>query len=270
MYLREDRVEEPIASRGVEEIPEELLPADSLFFFDPNTATKEEFLALGLSPRLAQTIVNYRSKGGRFRKPEDLLRIYGFKQSDYDRLKAWVKVVGEPSISAPIQAGQIGSRDRASSDSPARGLAQEHPRRRQETQQVSIAVNSATQEDWQKLRGIGPAYSRRIVSFREKLGGFYSIDQIGETYGLPDSVFQKIKPYLVLDRPPYRLLKVNTLQPEELAAHPYLKWAQVKILVAYRNQHGDFATLDEVYRALEPLMDEKGWERLKPYISLDR
>ena len=62
-----------------------------------------------------------------------------------------------------------------------------------------INVNAARAEDLKALPGIGDVLSERIVRFRNKLGKFSSVEEVGKTYGLPDSTFQKIKPYLVLE-----------------------------------------------------------------------
>ena len=65
-----------------------------------------------------------------------------------------------------------------------------------------LNVNTATEEEWKALPGIGDVLSKRIVKFRTKLKGFISVQQVGQTYGLADSVFQKILPYLRLENNP--------------------------------------------------------------------
>ena len=70
-----------------------------------------------------------------------------------------------------------------------------------------IEVNSATKADYEKLYGIGKVLSERIVLFRDKLGGFYSVDQLKDVYGVRDSVFQQFKKNLSIK--PVRIKKVN-------------------------------------------------------------
>ena len=62
------------------------------FPFDPNTASKDDLMRLGLSSRTAQTILNYRAKGGHFYKKEDLKRMYTIRPEDYERLEAFVQI----------------------------------------------------------------------------------------------------------------------------------------------------------------------------------
>jgi competence ComEA-like helix-hairpin-helix protein len=61
-----------------------------------------------------------------------------------------------------------------------------------------VDINSADTTPFIALPGIGAKLAQRIIKFRDKLGGFYSIDQVAETFGLPDSTYQKIKPRLII------------------------------------------------------------------------
>jgi competence protein ComEA len=62
----------------------------------------------------------------------------------------------------------------------------------------TININAADTSAFSTLPGIGSKLANRIITFREKLGGFYSANQVAEVYGLPDSTFLKIKPYLII------------------------------------------------------------------------
>ncbi|MEJ0079640.1 MAG: helix-hairpin-helix domain-containing protein [Puia sp.] len=77
-------------------------------------------------------------------------------------------------------------------------------------------VNLADSIAWSNLPGIGEKLASRIIHFREKLGGFYQLDQVAETYGLPDTTFQKIKPYLRIHSVPLHQIDINTATKEIL------------------------------------------------------
>ena len=100
-----------------------------------------------------------------------------------------------------------------------------------------VDINKADTSAFISLPGIGNKLALRIVNFREKLGGFYSIDQIGETYGLPDSSFQKIKPFLKLETSLLKKFNINSATKDEMKLHPYIKWNLANAIVEYRNQH---------------------------------
>ena len=62
------------------------------FRFDPNTVSQEDLMRLGFSPKQAQSIVNYRSKGGRFRRPSDFAKSYVVADSVFDRLAPFIDI----------------------------------------------------------------------------------------------------------------------------------------------------------------------------------
>ena len=131
-------------------------------------------------------------------------------------------------------------------------------------QNIRLDINAATIDEWQQLKGIGPFYAKKIVSFREKLGGFATITQVGTTYGLPDSVFQKINGQLLLSILTPSLM-VNSISVEQLKAHPYIKKHQALAIVNYRKNHGAFDSIEKFKKV--KVFSEKDLERLAPYLS---
>lgn len=228
-----------------------------LFPFDPNHLSEDSLLLLGFSGRLAHTLENYRKKGGRFRKKEDLLSIYGLKEELYLRLEPYIRIYETEELSE-VRAVWVSS-EPAPDKTPGGDMPaeKENPR---------IDINRASPEEWQQLRGIGPYFAGRIVRFREALGGFLSIEQVAETYRLPDSTFQAIKPFLEWSPIPEKI-PINRVDPERLAAHPYLNRRQAKAVVSYREQHGPFDSLG-VVKKIKALSAEE-WDRILPYLSLE-
>jgi DNA uptake protein ComE-like DNA-binding protein len=160
--------------------PPRMLSPDTLFVFDPNRVEKEELISLGLAENLAQRLINYRSKGGRFWKSEDLLRIYGMDSLWHKRVADYVKI-------------EVPKTRRASKKTKTRP-------QRSAYSPTPLDINAADQVALKALPGIGAYRAERITRFRDKLGGFYSLDQVSQTYGLPDSVFQRIRPIPLLYR----------------------------------------------------------------------
>jgi competence protein ComEA len=152
----------------------------TLFFFDPNTLSEEGFTKLGLSQKIIHTIINYRNKGGRFKTPEDIRKIYGLSKTDADRLIPYVRIASTTTI----------AKNEIKNDNPVTN--------NQTHQYKIININIATAEDWKAFPGIGDAIANRIIKFRTSVGGFKSVEQVAKTYGLSDSIFQQIKPYLYL------------------------------------------------------------------------
>lgn len=198
-------------------------PAE-LFRFDPNLATEADLERLGLTPSMIRTFVKFRDKGGRFRSPEDIRKIYGIPPALAERLEPYVQIkserAGGPALFADVKKQRI--------------------RKAQAGSIISIDINRADSLDWLALPGIGPKLSSRILQYRDRLGGFYTIEQVAEVFGLADSVYQRIRGYLRIESPQPRQVNINEARLEELAAHPYIRWKLADAIVNYRATHGGF------------------------------
>jgi competence ComEA-like helix-hairpin-helix protein len=214
--------------------------------FDPNTLSIEGWQKLGLSEKTSKTIDKYRSKGGKFYKAEDIKKIWGLPEGFYERVKDFIV------IASAQNSYQQNDLKKTIYNKPEKKVA-------------FININEADTSAFVALPGIGSKLAARIVNFRDKLGGFYSVDQIGETYGLPDSTFQKIKPSLQSGGS-VKKFNVNTATKDELKVHPYIKWNLANAIVEYRNQHGAFKNLEELKNI--GAIDEVTFEKIVHYLSL--
>jgi len=127
-----------------------------------------------------------------------------------------------------------------------------------------VDINSADRVALESLKGIGPVLSGRILKFRNALGGFHSIQQMKQVYNLPDSTFENIEPYLKLSKSKIEYLDLNGPK-DSLARHPYVSWQTAKRLVRYREQHGDYASGEELYQIQS--LDSNTVRRILPYIK---
>lgn len=117
------------------------------------------------------------------------------------------------------------------------------------------------------LPGIGSVLANRIIKFREKLGGFFSIEQIGETYGLPDSTVQMLKLYLLVNAGGIKKLNINKASKEDLNAHPYITWKLASAIVEYRNQHGSYNSMEDLKNIM--ILDEATFLKIRNYLTLE-
>ena len=130
--------------------------------------------------------------------------------------------------------------------------------------QQAIDINTADSAAWVALNGIGPGFAKRIMTYREKLGGFYQVDQLKEVYGLDSLWVKENKALLKVGAGVYRFLAINQVEWKDFK-HPYLPYGQSKVVLAYRKQHGalkDFEALEKIQ-----LLDLVAWRRLRPYLS---
>jgi len=223
-----------------------------LFYFDPNTITGSEWKRLGLRDKTIKTIENYLSKGGHFYKPEDLQKIYGLRDDEYERLKPYIKI--ESNI------------PKTNKDFVSPGSKDEQQSKTYAARYSIIDVNTADTTAFISLPGIGSKLAARIITFRDKLGGFYSIEQVGETYGLPDSTFQKIKQWLKLDNPSVKKININTATVDEMKTHPYIKYSLANPIVAYRNEHGAFSKIEDIKKVMA--VTDETFKKIAPYLTL--
>lgn len=119
----------------------------------------------------------------------------------------------------------------------------------QETRRVSsepININRADSVQLLPLPGIGPVFAGRIVKYRRLLGGFVSLDQLGEVYGMPFETIELIRKRIYIDSSAIRKIHIDSATFGELLRHPYLEYAEVKALVEFRDFKGDISSAHEL------------------------
>jgi competence protein ComEA len=244
-----------------------------MFYFDPNKIRTSDWIRLGLQERQAQTISHYLEKGGRFQKVEDLKKLYGLHSADYERLSPFVRISRSPpefqvrSRFDKISAEHSSAVRKTDSLFHERSPIPELRFRRTVKIYSETDVNHSDSAVWTALPGIGEKLASRIIHFREKLGGFYQTDQVAETFGLPDTTFQKIKPYLRINSVTLRQIDINTATKEILMSHPYIRWPLARSIIEYRLQHGSFHSVNELLQLAQ--MDASLFEKLKPYLMVN-
>ncbi|MFK7933316.1 MAG: helix-hairpin-helix domain-containing protein [Saprospiraceae bacterium] len=249
--IKSPTISKPKPDTSGVEVPEEYVVTPlRMFPFDPNTTKANTLRRLGLSQDVVNNILRYRAKGGKFYTPESMQKIYGLSKRDYERIAPYIEIAGQKQVldttNTPIAEGKL-------------DYIRKNPR-------AIIDVNEATPEEWQQLRGIGEYYAKKIVKFRDVLGGFSSIEQIGETYGLKPETFASMQRQLKLS-PILRHLNINIAEMEEMSKHPYLDWRQAQTIYNYRIQHGAYETVEDLLETKVIL--EEDLVRLRPYLTVE-
>lgn len=225
-----------------------------LYDFDPNKIRDDEWLNFGIPEHTVKSIRNYLNKGGRFRKPEALLSIYGMDTVIAKKLIPFVKIKEEKSIQA---YGTSIDLDVSTIDSRFRKPAQK--------ELTILDINSADSASLEALPWIGEKMASRIIKFRDACGGFYTVDQIAGIYGVSDTAFLHFRSYLQIGKKEIRRLNVNTDPIDILSKHPYIQYRQAKALVAYRTQHGPFKSGQDLLAI--PMFDTLWLDKIQPYLS---
>ncbi len=223
----------------------------AMFYFDPNTLSADGWKKLGVKDKTIASMQKYIAKGGRFREPDDLRKVWGLRNDEKDRLVPYVRIVGREEKTYTNYSSNY----------------QPYEKKIYEKKAIAVVdINAGDSAAFDGLPGIGAGFSRRIIKFRDKLGGFYKVEQVGETFGLPDSVFQKIKPYLKFNGDNIRKISINSASEEELKTHPYIRWQLAKVIIEYKKQHGEYKTLEDLKKIMA--INEATFQKITPYLSL--
>ena len=216
-----------------------------LYKFDPNTATKEDFLNFGLKEWLANNIINSRENGKIFRSADDFSKVYGLKKEQYEQLKDYIDI-SETFVNQTVTEKNFTST---------------------KDKNIILDINSATAADFQKLQGIGPAFAERIIEYRKKLGGFVNIEQIKEVYNFTPEMFEDIKNQLDITTTNIKKININKADFKTLIAHPYIDQENANLILSFKKFAGKINSFDDLLK--QKAIKKDFYEKIKPYITTE-
>lgn len=222
-----------------------------LFEFDPNTADSTQLLRLGLAPWQVRSIYKYRAKGGVYRRPSDFARLYGLTAGQYRALEPYIRISADYRPASEVYAsGNDALTFRDTLRYPVKIKPGEH-----------VALNTADTAALKTVPGIGSAFARAIVRYRDRLGGFYSVGQLREIDGFPDEAL----PYFEVRGETLRKINVNRLTLSQLRRHPYIGFWQAKTITDHRRTHGPLRSFDEL--GMYKDFPQAAIDRLRHYVE---
>jgi DNA uptake protein ComE-like DNA-binding protein len=216
------------------------------FVFNPNTITQEEAIKLGFSKKASATLINFRNKGGKFYKTEDLKKLYGLPLALFEELKSYVLIPNEPKefFKDTVTPKRVYDKKTFTRD--------------------LLDLNTADSLAIVYLKGIGPGFTKRIIKYRTMLGGFHSINQLKEVYGMTDTLFLTLSSQIKLDENEITKIPINAIDFNSLRKHPYFNFQSAQAIINYRFKHGKLTETN--IRELGVFSDEK-LRLIMPYLS---
>jgi len=187
--------------------------------FDPNKIDKNGLVELGLSPKQAQVVVNYRKKGGKFKKAEDFSKLYVISPDTYERVKTGIAIEKTPQDTI-LKKKEISFK-----------TFETHKRE-------PLYLNTADSVALVALPGIGPYYARKIIQYRDRLGGFAAKEQLLEIFGIDKERLDLFTDRIVVDTNNVTKTDFNDVTFEELSRHPYLGGYVARSIIRYRDAKG--------------------------------
>ena len=221
------------------------------FPYNPNQLPEAAWIQIGLSERQIKTIKNYEAKGGKFRKKEDLKKIYNISDAEYDVLAPFIRIPTE--FKTTVQ--------------PLESKMQEVKPEVEEIRYLNTEINSADSATLVKSLHLPTWIASRVISYRNLLGGYYKPSQLNEVYGFDTSHYDKIQKYLKLDTSMIVKIHINDADFKEILRHPYISYDITKQIVNYRNQRGLFKSTQQLVEL--GILTESTYLKLKPYLSIE-
>lgn len=216
-----------------------------LFAFNPNDLPVQEWQKLGLSDRQIKVLKNYEAKGGRFRRKEDVEKIYSISAKDFERLEPYIRIPGEKR--------EFAADERKPFLSPKIATVE------------IIEINSADSARLTDIKGVGPAFASRIIRYRNRLGGFYDKAQLREVFGIDSEKYAGFEKQIKVDATLKQVFNINTAEFDDLKRNPYLSFKQMNAIVQYRRQHGPYKSLDDLLQVA--ILNAEILRKIEPYIT---
>lgn len=221
----------------------EKTPVESytLFNFDPNELDSVGFIRLGLKPWMVSNILKYRNRGGIYREKADFAKVYGLSAEMFTELEPYIIIKEQPKVQTDVTEP--------------------------DEQTIIVDLNSADTTQLMQIKGIGRGYARSIIRFRNESGGFVSVEQLRDVYGMRPENYERIAPNCTTDISLVQKIKVNTANVDRLRRHPYINFYQAKAIYELRRKKGELKNLDE-FKGSNDFPDE-WFAKIEPYLSFE-
>lgn len=212
--------------------------------FNPNDYTLEDWMNLGLSEKQSLVVLKFTRYG--IRSNDDLKKIFVIDEKLFALIK---DSTFYPSVEKTTDFNVTDTKFE-----------------KQMEDFVLVNLNSATEEELDKVPGIGAYYAKSIIRNRDRLGGFYELKQLLELSKISEEQLAQWSPHFILEKSGIRKINVNSATVNELSAHPYITWNIANSLVKLREQHGPYKQIEDIKRSA--LIDSELYNKLKNYLKI--
>ena len=213
-----------------------------LCIFDPNNAETDELRHLGLSSSQVKALVNYRKSGGRIRHPDDIRRIYGIDSTFASRLIPFIVIKTKDTLHPLAE----------------RRYFKPRPLRKK------IDLNRTDSLELDSLPGIGMVLASRIVKYGKNLGGYVSVYQLREVWGINDTLFLNIRDRLLADTAEVKRININKASFRDIIRHPYFSRRDVQSILKFRSLEGKIDSMEEL--TVNKVISTETASKIRPYI----
>lgn len=232
-----------------------IVPVDSsphvmphtLFPFNPNNLPVDQWKKLGVPDWIVKRIKNYESKGGRFKKKEDVQKIYSMPADLYQQLEPFIQIASADTVATPDKYSIIAKA------------------KEEERKNLMVDINLADESELDALPLIGAGRAKAIIKYRDKLRGFTGKEQLLEIWGFNDTIYNAISDHVQVKAKFVQPININTNDPSQLN-HPYISKALAKMIALYHSTHGDYTSVEQIKKL--PLVNADLYAKLVPYLTV--
>lgn len=207
--------------------------------FNPNNYLKSDWQKIGFSEKQAGAIIRYKKSIKQFKSISDLEKCYVISSKKLNAFKSFVYFEEKDTL---ISKRLINPKS------------------------IEIKeLNALTENELLSIKGIGAVLSKRIISYKNKLGGFFELTQLKEVYGLSDDNYNLMVNQLYIDSTKILKIDVKSSSFNELKKHPYVNWSLAQEILIWRKDHIHLELIERLKDT--KLFSDKEINKITPYIS---
>ncbi len=228
------------------------------FPFDPNNATESDLQKLGFPKKLINTFINFRSKGGKFYDKDDVKKIYGLSDSLFIKIEPFILIPQKQEKKNSFKENL--GKDKSNYTSQKTNYQENKFPQKTKT---AIEINNADTTILCALPGIGTGFAKRIVKYRDLLGGFIKKEQLLEVFGFTQEMYAKIENLVLIDVSTVKKINLNKAEFKQLIKHPYFPKDVINKILEYRKIQGKILSIQEIVQS-KMITQEQG-DKIKSY-----
>jgi DNA uptake protein ComE-like DNA-binding protein len=206
-----------------------------------NYATQQDFENFGLNENQISKLLTLQKQGLKIYTLDDLLQSKDIDSSTITILSKHLKFFQEKKYFRTNEAKQ--------------------------TDNVIVDINTTDTMQLDQVRGISKGLAKRIISYRERLGGFIKKEQLQEVWGMDSASYSTLLSKTHIINKLIKPININTADINVLGKHPYIGYALAKIIINYRTQHGPYQKVEDLFNI--HVMNADIFSKIEVYISVN-
>ncbi len=233
--------------------------------FNPNTVTENNLQRMGIPEKVIHSWINYISKGGKFRDKEDVRKIWGLEDSIYQKLVPYIEI----PISGSNQKYENENTQKWKTNYKewnSNSGTKYYKTSYSDKKDNSVELNSADSAGLCALPGIGYGFTRRILKYRDLLGGYVAKEQLLEVFGFTAEMYSKIENLVYVESSSVKKLNLNKAEFKQLIRHPYFSKDIVNKILEYRRIQGKILNIQDLVK--DKMITQEQCDKIKQYIEL--